>query len=115
MTTNSFHVFALHFAKHIKALYGKNQKVLLFCDGAAAHQLPSDKDVNNVVLEQLPTASPELNPVERFFEELRKELANQIFETIEVVENKIADILNQYYNNLQKVISLCNYPYLSNT
>ena len=51
--------------------------------------------------------------MERFFEELRKELADQIFETIEEGENKITDILKKYYDNPQTIVSLCNYPYLS--
>lgn len=124
MTLESFHAFAAHFAQHTKALYGEDQKVLLLCDRAAAHRLPSEKDlktgnelksmdVTNVVLEHLPTASPELNPVERFFEELRKELSNQIFQTSEDVENKISEILKKYYDNPKTIVSLCNYPYLS--
>ena len=66
-----------------------------------------------MVLHTLPTASPELNPVERFFEELRKDLANQVFETLEEVENKISEILKKYYDNPQTIVSLCKYPYLS--
>ncbi|MBD0375647.1 MAG: transposase [Flavisolibacter sp.] len=126
ITKDSFSAFAAHFARHTKTLYGEEQKVLLLCDRAAAHQLPDEQylkstaelkgmDVSNLVLEHLPAASPELNPVERFFEELRKELSNQVFDTIEEVENKITVILNSYYDNPQIIVSLCNYPYLSTT
>jgi transposase len=126
MTKDSFAAFTAHFARYTKALYGVDKKVLLLCDGAAAHQLPDaqylqsteelqDMDVSNVVLEHLPTAAPELNPVERFFEELRKDLSNQIFETIEEVEHKIADLLKKYYNHPEIIVSLCNYSYLSTT
>ncbi len=124
MTKESFHVFAAHFARHTKTLYGEGKEVLLLCDGAACHRLPDDEDlknneelkgldVSNLVLHKLPTACPELNPVERFFEELRKELANRVFKDIEEAEDKISALLKNYYDNPRTVISLCNYPYLS--
>ena len=34
----------------------------------------------------LPSYSPQLNPIERFYQEMRKVTANQIFENIEVQE-----------------------------
>jgi transposase len=37
-------------------------------------------------MEKLPTACPELNPAERVFEELRKFLANRVFENKEEIE-----------------------------
>lgn len=53
-------------------------KVLLVADRATAHQ---QKLLNpeRLVLEKLPAASPELNPVERFFQELRKKLAFRVY------------------------------------
>jgi transposase len=55
---------------------------------------------------------PELNPVERFFEELRKDLSNQVDQDIEAAENHLADILTPSFNNNDKVIKLTNYSYL---
>jgi hypothetical protein len=45
MTLESFHVFATHFAPYTQALYGQETKVLLFCDGAAAHRLAGEMDL----------------------------------------------------------------------
>jgi len=86
--------------------------VLLITDGAGAHQ-PDVLPAGNITLEKLPAACPELNPVERFFEELRKALSNQVFDTIEAVEDKLSQILQHYYQNPQAITSLANYPYLS--
>jgi transposase len=72
--------------------------VLLIADGAGAHQ----KDVclqNGITLANLPPYCPELNPVERFFEELRKDLSNQVYENIAAAENHLCDILQLYFNN----------------
>jgi len=47
------------------------------------HKSKKLKD-NNLTILFLPSYSPELNPVERFFQEIRKVTANKIFENIKV-------------------------------
>ena len=100
--------------KETQQLYGKEKKVLLLTDGAGAHQQTMITH-RNITLQKLPAASPALNPVERFFEELRKALSNQVFATIEAVENKLCEVLKHYYQNPAAIISLTNFPYLSAT
>lgn len=112
MTKQSFTVFMKYFKEATQRLYGCEAKVLLITDGAGAHQ-PDVVQGSNITLKKLPAASPELNPVERFFEELRKELSNQVFETITAVEDKLCQVLKKYYQNSKAIISLTNYPYLS--
>ncbi len=58
-----------------------NWPVVLIADKAGAHQ-SSVCEQRGIAFEPLPTACPELNPVERFFEEVRKELSDQVFNTI---------------------------------
>ena len=58
---------------------------------------------------------PELNPVERFFEELRKELSNQIFKDIDEVEGFICKILKKYFDHPESLVSRLrrdHYPYI---
>ena len=112
MTKESFQLFIDHFKAETQSLYGKENKVLLIADGAGSHQADVVKG-SNITLQKLPAAAPELNPVERFFEELRKDLSNQVFENIEAVEDKLCEVLNNYYQNPQTIISLTKYPYLS--
>jgi transposase len=45
---------------------GIPEKALFIADGATAHKLELF-DKEKLVFERLPAASPELNPVERFF------------------------------------------------
>ena len=84
MSKESFGVFKEYFAEQTKALYG-NKKLVLLADEAGAHQQHICSR-RGVVLESLPTAWPELDPAERFFEELRNPLAEHIFEDIEEAE-----------------------------
>jgi DDE superfamily endonuclease len=116
MTKDSFGVFTQHFSCYLDQLYGKHNeprnKVLLIADGAGAHleELCTD---NGFDFKKLPAASPELNPVERFFEELRKDLADHVFDTLEQVEVHLISILQKYYQNPQVIMQLTQYPYIS--
>jgi len=60
----------------------------------------------------LPSYSPQLNPVERFYQEMRKITANQIFENIEVQENLIEKALIDWMKNNEKVKNLCAYDWI---
>jgi transposase len=112
MTKESFSMFIDYFKEQTQHLYGRQANVLLITDGAGAHQADVTSG-SNITLEKLPAAAPELNPVERFFEELRKELSNRVFEDIDAVEDKLCQVLQPYYRHKQAIIQLCHFPYLS--
>lgn len=110
MTKDCFEIFMKHFAQEMKSKYGK-KRVLIIADGATNHQ-ESAIHSELVELVKLPTACPELNPAERFFEQLRTELSNKVFETIEAVELFLCKILKKYFNQPELIVSLTNFPYL---
>ena len=110
MTKESFCVFAEYFAAQTKALY-QDRPIALIADRASMHQ-HSLCAQRGFTLIHLPTASPELNPVERLFEELRKPLSNHVFENLDEVENYISRILQKYFQHPQLIIQLCHYPYI---
>ena len=113
MRKESFAAFVDYFREETEQLYG-TEAVLLITDGAGAHQQSIVKG-SHITLQKLPAVSPELNPVERFFEELRKQLANYIFDNIEAVQDKLCQVLTKYYDNPKAIVQLSNYPYLSAT
>jgi hypothetical protein len=47
----------------------------------------------NVDFVRLPAYSPELDPVERWFQEFRGELSNRAFETVELVQEALGQAL----------------------
>ncbi len=57
--------------------------LVVVLDGAPSHTSSQITLPENVSLLALPSYSPELNPVERWFQEFRRALSNRIFETIE--------------------------------
>jgi transposase len=111
MTGNSFQLFLQFFATQVKKLYRQGQ-VLLVLDQAPAHHATTTLD-NRVALQYLPVASPELNCVERFFEEIRKTLSNRVFHTINEVEKFLCQILKKYYQTPKLIVQLCRYPYMA--
>ena len=115
MTKDSFGVFTQHFSSYLDGLYGvhneQRNKILLVADGAGAHLKELCTD-HSFAFKKLPAASQELNPVERFFEELRKDLADHVFDTIEQVETHITNMLQKYYQNPQVIMQLTQFPYI---
>ncbi len=110
MTKECFRIFIQYFEEQTQSSY-ENKKVLLILDGATNHQ----QDVINsdlIKLQKLPAACPELNPAERFFEQLRAEMSNQVFETIDLVEQFLSKMLKKYFAQPELICSLTNYPYI---
>lgn len=106
----SWLLFVRHFREQTRGLHGTH-KVVLIGDKAGSHQQRVCEQYG-ICFEPLSTACPELNPVERFFEELRKELSNQVFETIRGLENCLCWMLRKYFDHLQTLVQLCHYPYI---
>ena len=93
---------------------GLTAKTLLVADRATAHQQKL-LHAERIVLAHIPAASPELNPVERFFQELRRRLAFKVFDSIEQAQQTVEKELKFFFGNPQLVTSITIYPYLSNT
>ena len=110
MTKECFGIFMEYFEEQTLLAYG-SEKILMVLDGASNHQ--SDvASSGRVVLEKLPPACPELNPAERFFEQLRTELSNLVFEELEQVEVHLVNILQKYYADPRLICSLTHFTYI---
>lgn len=87
-------------------------RILLIGDGAAAHTAqPWER--RELDWQKLPTACPELNPVERFFEELRKWTANQVFGNIQQLERLLENHVRGYIQQPELVKQLTLFPYMA--
>jgi len=88
----------------------KKDKIVLIMDNASFHKSKQLKIPKNIKIEYIPPYSPELNPQERRFEDIKKFLKNIIFKTIEELEKKVDKILFSYTN--EKIKSLVSYNYI---
>ena len=60
----------------------------------------------------LPSYSPELNPVERFYGEVRKSTANRLFQNIEIQKDIIEKEVVKWMKNTEKTQNLCGYDWI---
>ena len=111
MTVESFQAFVDEFVKFI----GAQQVVRLITDGAAAHRSARLKVGEQLQPEHLPPYSPELNPVERLFKELRAALKNRVFESLQAVEEAVIKAVEPFFKDGARVKKLTFYGWLHTT
>ncbi|WP_457641364.1 transposase, partial [Persephonella sp.] len=61
-------------------------------------------------IKYLPPYSPQLNPVERVFQDIKKHFKNKVFDSLDKLEDKLFKVLNSLSNEYLK--SLTFYPYI---
>ena len=86
--------------------------VILVWDNAPCHRPKIHRRVPGLIVLFLPPYSPELNPAERFFEELRKATANTIWKTIDEQETAIEKKLNALANDTEGMKRLTGYEWI---
>jgi len=80
---------------------------IVIWDGAGFHPKTGSYPIpERVHLLQLPAYSPELNPVEKLFDQLKDEIGNRLFETLEDIEAAIASMLATFWEDAAPVRSL---------
>jgi len=86
--------------------------VIVVWDNAPCHRPIMHRQIPGLIVLFLPPYSPELNPAERFFEELRKASANQIFKSIEEQETVIERKLCELADDLPAMKRLLGYEWI---
>jgi transposase len=89
-----------------------DKEVYVVWDNAPTHRPQGLKQIKGLTLIQLPSYSPELNPAERFFEEIRRVTANETFENIKAQEKVIEEALLSYIKDEQKLKQLVGYDWI---
>jgi transposase-like protein len=88
------------------------EKVGLVFDNSSVHKSVSKSLSGKISFKFLPSYSPELNPVERFFEELRRRIANRIFNNLSELEEAILSVVEEYFADKEKVRRLCGFSWV---
>ena len=79
-------------------------------------QIPGSENPQNIRLIQQPSYSPELNPVEHLWEELRENyFPNKAFKSLDAVEQALCKALRDLHEDPNRVRSMTNFPYLQVT
>ena len=81
------------FLKQLSEKYA-DEIILLCCDGAAWHKSIGLELPDNIVLFHIPPYTPEMNPIEQIWKEIRKRgFRNEIFATLEKVVDRLCDTI----------------------
>lgn len=120
LSGNSFHLSGIDGfdteAAHTFLLELKKQHpdtlVIVVWDNAPCHRPKIHREIPGLIVLFLPPYSPELNPAERFFEELRKATANTIFKTVEDQEKAIEERLNTLADDTDAMKQLTGYVWI---
>ena len=75
--------------------------ILLCCDGAAWHKANALSVPDNIVLFFIPPYTPEMNPIEQIWKEIRKRgFKNEIFATLEKVIDRLCETICSLTNEV---------------
>lgn len=87
---------------------------LMFLDGAGWHKAKDVRVPDNIKLMPIPPYSPELNPTEHLWEYIRENhFGNDVFDTLEAVEARLAEALNSLAMNPDIVQSTTRFEWLN--
>lgn len=83
------------FSNQFSATFSQSLNVIVL-DNGRFHRAKTLEIPDNVILLFLPPYSPELNPIERLWQDLKAKLFCQVYETLEDMQTKITEILHAY-------------------
>lgn len=83
---------------------------VLLLDNARSHTTKHLRIPPNVLLLFQPPYAPEVNPVERVWQDLKQDLAWECFDTLDRLQARIVDLVQAY--DADTLRSLTSYPYL---
>ena len=87
--------------------------IIMVLDGAGWHRAKDLKIPDNIRLLALPPYSPELNPVEDIWDELREKcFNNNVFKSLDAVEDRLESGLRNLELQPHRVRSITGFPWI---
>ena len=120
ITGDSFHLigFEENSSSMVKIFFDEMEKkfkgkhIVIVFDNAPSHRPRIIHKRKNITCIFLPPYSPELNPTERFFEEIRKSTANQVFDSINIQEKIITQKVKDISADMDGMRQLLGYEWI---
>ncbi len=93
------------FLAELSKKYPKD-KIILVCDGAAWHKSKSLVIPDNIELIFIPPYTPEMNPIEQIWKEIRKiGFKNEVFQTLKNVMDRLCYVIRSLSKNTIKSVT----------
>lgn len=94
----------------------KDELILLFCDKAPNHSIKGLKIPGNIIVFKIPAYSPELNPSENMWDEIREKFfSNYAFNSMDAVEKQLIEACLFYEENSKTVQSITGFHWIVNS
>lgn len=107
MDSEAMHIFLAELKKQ-----HPDEHVFVVVDNAPCHRPKWVRDIEGLTVIFLPPYSPQLNPPERFFEEMRRATANRVHENIEDIETLLEDAINRWADDTEAMKQLLGYEWI---
>jgi len=102
------------FLDEISLRYPEDRMIMVL-DGAGWHRNESLTIPDNIHLLRIPPYSPELNPVEHLWDDLReKAFHNVVFNSIDALEDHLEEALRNMENDQDRIRSIVAWPWIIN-
>lgn len=93
------------FLKELSVHY-PDDRIILVCDRASWHRSKDLEVPDNIEFFFIPPATPEMNPIEQIWKEIRKRgFRNEIFDSLDKVMDRLCDTINLLSNSTIKSIT----------
>lgn len=108
MLTGTMNIFLKELSKRYEDEY-----ILLVTDGAASHSAQKLNIPNNIEILKLPPYSPELNPSENIWDEIREKwFKNCVFKDLQSVEQRLINALRFYETHPEIIKSITSWKWI---
>ena len=86
------------------------EEIILCCDRATWHKSKELEVPRNITLYYIPPYTPEMNPIEQIWKEIRKRgFKNEVFSTLNKVIERLCDTINSITNEVIQSITCRNW------
>ena len=89
-----------------------NEHLVVIWDNAPFHRPKYLHEIPGVTIVALPSYSPQLSPAERFFGEVRKSTANEVFPSLGAQEAQIGARIKTLADDVAGMQQLCGYAWI---
>lgn len=103
--SNTFQIFLNELSLH-----NPDEFKIIALDNGAFHKAATLQIPQNIALLFLPPYSPELNPAEKIWADLKRKYTNKLYHSLDQVSEFITDAIKNI--TTQQVISTCAYRYI---
>ncbi len=105
LDSDCFHVYI----NQLSAQYADSINIIQL-DNSTAHRAKKIQIPNNIILFFQPPHSPEINPIERVWQYIKKRLSWEIYENLEDLRQNVRNILNNLEDKI--IASLTGWDYI---